>query len=86
MASEGDFDSILAGLKSECTLAPCSDDPAGQGRMAERGEGVADEVGGDGAVEGGEDDVGEGGDGVSVLSSDGVEDESGAPRSTSRLP
>ncbi|KAL0796305.1 hypothetical protein Bca101_067682 [Brassica carinata] len=51
-------------------------------RMAERGEGVVDEVGGDGAVEGGEDDVGEGSDGVLVPSSDEVEDEGGAPRST----
>ncbi|KAJ4901801.1 Uncharacterized protein Rs2_15752 [Raphanus sativus] len=81
MASEGDFDSILAGVKSECTLAPCSDDPEGQGCIAEKGGGDADETGG-GAIEGGDGDVDEEGDGVSVPGSDEVEDEGGAPRST----
>ncbi|KAF2557641.1 hypothetical protein F2Q68_00013649 [Brassica cretica] len=35
MASEGDFDSILSLLKSECTLTLCLDETEGQGRAAE---------------------------------------------------
>ena len=34
---EGDFDLILAGLKSECILTPCSGDPEGQDSIAEEG-------------------------------------------------
>ncbi|KAF2554682.1 hypothetical protein F2Q68_00014383 [Brassica cretica] len=73
MASEGDFDSILSLLKSECTLTPCLEETEGQGRAAEEGEGDA--------VERGDDEVAEGGDGDAVPSSDEVEDEGGAPRS-----
>ncbi|KAF3600758.1 hypothetical protein F2Q69_00035849 [Brassica cretica] len=68
MASEGDFDSILSLLKSECTLTQCLEETEGQGRAAEEGER------GDG-------EVAEGGDGDAVPSSDEVEDEGGAPRS-----
>ncbi|KAF3519667.1 hypothetical protein DY000_02060126 [Brassica cretica] len=49
MASEGDFDSILSLLKSECTLTPCLEETEGQGRAAEEGEGDAVERG-DGEV------------------------------------
>ncbi|KAF3532490.1 hypothetical protein DY000_02038382 [Brassica cretica] len=73
MASEGDFDSILSLLKSECTLTPCLEETEGQGRAAEEGEGNA--------VERGDGEVAEGGDGNAVPSSDEAEDESGAPRS-----
>ncbi|KAL0688477.1 hypothetical protein Bca4012_088154 [Brassica carinata] len=74
MASEGDFDSILSLLKSECTLTPCLEETEGQGRAAEEGEGNA--------VERGDGEVAEGGDGNAVPSSDEAEDESGAPRSS----
>ncbi|KAF3549592.1 hypothetical protein DY000_02008046 [Brassica cretica] len=73
MAPEGDFDSILSLLKSECTLAPCLEDTERQGRAAEEGEGDA--------VERGDGEVAEGGDVDAVPSSDEVEDEGGAPRS-----
>ncbi|KAF3552597.1 hypothetical protein DY000_02006911 [Brassica cretica] len=73
MASEGDFDSILSLLKSECTLTPCLDETEGQGHAAKEGEGDA--------VERGDGEVAEGGDGDVVLSSDEVEDEGGALRS-----
>ena len=73
MASEGDFDSILSLLKSECTLTPCLEETEGQGRAAEEGKGDA--------VERGDGEVAEGGDGDAVPSSDEVEDEGGAPRS-----
>ena len=73
MASEGDFDSILSLLETECTLAPCLEETEGQGHAAEEGEGDA--------VERGDSEVAEGGDVVAVPSSDEVEDEGGAPRS-----
>ena len=73
MASEGDFDSILSLLKSECTLAPCLEETERQGRAAEEGEGDA--------VKRGDSEVAEGGDVDAVPSSDEVEDEGGAPRS-----
>ena len=74
MASEGDFDSILSLLKSECTLTPCLEETEGQGRAAEEGKGDA--------VERGDGEVAEGGDVDAVPSSDEVEDEGGAPRSS----
>ncbi|KAF2595433.1 hypothetical protein F2Q70_00044783 [Brassica cretica] len=74
MASEGDFDSIISLQKSECTLTPCLEETVGQGRAAEEGKGDA--------VERGDGEVAEGGDGDAVPSSDEVEDEGGAPRST----
>ncbi|KAF2590801.1 hypothetical protein F2Q70_00038695 [Brassica cretica] len=70
---QGDFDSILSLLKSECTLAPCFEETEGQGRAAEEGKGDA--------VERGDSEVAEGGDVVAVPSSDEVEDEGGALRS-----
>ncbi|KAF3604642.1 hypothetical protein F2Q69_00035489 [Brassica cretica] len=53
MASEGDFDSILSLLKSECTLTPCLEKTEGQGRAAKEGEGDAVERGDGEVAEGG---------------------------------
>ncbi|KAF8112111.1 hypothetical protein N665_0067s0031 [Sinapis alba] len=36
---DGDFDQILAGLKSECTLSPCPGEPEGQDPIAKEGGG-----------------------------------------------
>ncbi|KAF3578036.1 hypothetical protein DY000_02030958 [Brassica cretica] len=73
MAFEGDFDSILSLLKTECTFAPCLEETEGQGRATEEGEGDA--------LERGDGEVDEGGDVDAVPSSNKVEDEGGAPRS-----
>ena len=56
--SEGDFDSILAGLQAECTLAPTSEDSEDQERAGEDCEAGADEAGSGGATEGGDGEAG----------------------------
>ena len=70
-ATEGDFDSILAGLQAECTLAPTSEDSEGQERTGEDCEAGVDEAGSGDATEGGD------GEAVPVAS----EDEDDAPGS-----
>ena len=72
-ASEGDFDSILAGLKSECTLVPDSEGSEDQVQAAEDREAGADEAGSGGATEGV--------DGEAVPAAGEFEDEGDAPRS-----
>ena len=74
MATEGDFDSILSLLKTECTLTPCLGEPEGRDCAIEEGK--------DDAVERGDAEAAEEGDGDKVPSSDEVEDEGGAPRSS----
>ncbi|KAL0715382.1 hypothetical protein Bca4012_064704 [Brassica carinata] len=71
--SEGDFDSILAGLQAECTLAPTSEDSEDQERAGEDCEAGADEAGSGGATEGG--------DGEAVPFAGEFEDEGDAPGS-----
>ncbi|KAL0864551.1 hypothetical protein Bca101_043669 [Brassica carinata] len=70
-ATEGDFDSILAGLQAECTLAPTSENSEDQERVGEDYEVGADEAGSGDATEGGD------GEAVPVAS----EDEDDAPGS-----
>ena len=71
--SEGDFDSILAGLQAECTLAPTSEDSEDQERAGEDCEAGADEAGSGGATEGG--------DGEAIPIAGEFEDEGDAPGS-----
>ncbi|KAL0730351.1 hypothetical protein Bca4012_026444 [Brassica carinata] len=71
--SEGDFDSILAGLQAECTLAPTSEDSEDLERAGEDCEAGADEAGSGGATEGG--------DGEAVPIAGEFEDEGDAPGS-----
>ncbi|KAL0729126.1 hypothetical protein Bca4012_025219 [Brassica carinata] len=68
-ATEGDFDSILAGLQAECTLAPTSEDSEDQECTGEDCEVGADEAGSGDATEGGD------GEAIPVAS----EDEDDAP-------
>ncbi|KAL0734092.1 hypothetical protein Bca4012_010302 [Brassica carinata] len=56
-ASEGNFDSILAGLKSECTLVPDSEGSEDQVHAAKDREAGADEAGSGGATEGVDDEA-----------------------------
>ncbi|KAL0723018.1 hypothetical protein Bca4012_037617 [Brassica carinata] len=70
-STEGDFDSILAGLQAECTLAPASENSEDQERAGEDCE--------VGANEAGSGDVTEGGDGKAVPVAS--EDEDDAPGS-----
>ncbi|KAL0796379.1 hypothetical protein Bca101_067756 [Brassica carinata] len=53
-ATEGDFDSILAGLQAECTLAPTSEDSEDQERTGEDYEAGVDKAGSGDATEGGD--------------------------------
>ncbi|KAL0723166.1 hypothetical protein Bca4012_037765 [Brassica carinata] len=71
--SEGDFDSIHAGLQAECSLAPSSEDSEDQERAGEDCEAGADEAGSCGAIEGG--------DGEAVPIAGEFEDEGDAPGS-----
>ncbi|KAG2311594.1 hypothetical protein Bca52824_023151 [Brassica carinata] len=52
--SKGDFNSILAGLKSECTIVPDSEGSEDQGQAVEDREAGADEAGSCGATKGGD--------------------------------
>ncbi|KAL0863494.1 hypothetical protein Bca101_042612 [Brassica carinata] len=67
-----DFDSILAGLQAECTLALTSEDSEDQERTGEDCEAGADEAGSGGATKGG--------DGEAVPIAGEFEDEGDAPR------
>ncbi|KAF2534756.1 hypothetical protein F2Q70_00030271 [Brassica cretica] len=66
-----DFDSILAGLKSVCTLVPDSEGSEDQGHTVEDREAGADEAGSGGATKGG--------DGETVPTLGEFEDEGDAP-------
>ncbi|KAL0864483.1 hypothetical protein Bca101_043601 [Brassica carinata] len=71
--SEGDFNSVLAGLQAECTLAPTSEDSEDQERAGGDCEAGADEAGSGGATEGG--------DGEAIPIAGEFEDEGDAPES-----
>ncbi|KAL0898809.1 hypothetical protein Bca101_082770 [Brassica carinata] len=72
-ATEGDFDSILAGLQAECTLAPTSEDSEDLERTGEDCEAGVDEAGSGDATEGG--------DGEAIPIASEFEDEGDAPGS-----
>ena len=72
-ATEGDFDSILAGLQAECTLASTSEDSEDQERTGEDCEAGVDEAGSGDATEGG--------DGEAIPIASEFEDEGDAPGS-----
>ncbi|KAL0864733.1 hypothetical protein Bca101_043851 [Brassica carinata] len=69
--SEGDFDSVISQLQSECTLTPCLGEPEGRDSVVGEGEDDGTERGEVGAKD---DDM--------VPGSVEVEDEGGAPKST----
>ncbi|KAJ4875994.1 Uncharacterized protein Rs2_41012 [Raphanus sativus] len=73
VVSGEDFDSILAGLKSLCTLVPDSEGSKDQGHAVEDREAGADEAGSGGATKRG--------DGETVPSLGEFEDEGDAPES-----
>ncbi|KAL0886247.1 hypothetical protein Bca101_010230 [Brassica carinata] len=68
---EGDFDSVISQLQSECTLTPCLGEPEGRDPVVREGEDDGTERGEVGAED---DDM--------VPGSVEVEDEGGAPKST----